>query len=132
MHLEMPRERRAADSVPWSGAESLWTSPEPFETLLSEKIRQVAARKAEADIVEPMEDVFRAGGDDTTHEPELALAGQAFAPTAPAVRTAQGLKEKTMVDPRGRLSNPPKPVEAVIEQGAIRLSAPSQGREDAS
>ena len=81
---------------------------EPFETLPSEELRQAATRRAEADLVDAVEDVFRAGRDDTTHEPELALAGAGLRSNpAPTVRTAQGLKEKTMVGDEGL--EPPTP-----------------------
>ena len=70
---------------------------QPFETLLSEEVRQYVARRNEADLIDAVEDVFRAGEDETPPGPELALAGAARA----TAHVAQGLKEKTMVGAEG-------------------------------
>jgi hypothetical protein len=68
---------------------------EPFDTLLSKEIRLAAARRAHFELIDAVEDVFRAGDDDLPLDPELALAGATRDPTAPRV---QGLKDKILVD----------------------------------
>jgi hypothetical protein len=75
---------------------------EPFETLLSEEIRQAAARKAEADLSRAVDEAFRER--DNPNEPggEVALIGAgARSGTLAAAHAVQGLKEKTMVGRTG-------------------------------
>jgi hypothetical protein len=66
-------------------------------------VRQYVARRNEAELIDAVEDVFRPEGDASPPEPELAGA------TPATVHAAQGLKEKTMVDLVGLLSNPSPP-----------------------
>jgi hypothetical protein len=63
---------------------------EPFETLLSEELRQAAARKAEDDLSRAVEDVFR--GRERQEEalnPELELAGAVVSGPPATVRDAR-------------------------------------------
>ena len=53
---------------------------EPFETLLSEEVRQAAARRADADLTTAVDDVFRER-DERDDNRELALAGRPQART---------------------------------------------------
>ncbi|MSW92153.1 MAG: hypothetical protein F2812_11175 [Actinobacteria bacterium] len=81
---------------------------EPFETLLSEDIRQAAALRAGAELIVAVDEVFRTAAEDPSDEPELAHAGaRPRQGPAPTVRIAQGLKEKTMVGAEGL--EPPTP-----------------------
>lgn len=75
----------------------------PFDTLLSEEVRQYVARRTETDRIDAIDDILRTD-EGTPPEPELALAGA----TAATVHAAQGLKEKTMVEVMGRYSNQPR------------------------
>ncbi len=69
---------------------------EPFQTLLSEEVRQYVARRAEADRRATIDDLLRPTDpdDEEPPTPELALAGA-------AVHSVEGLKEKTMVGATG-------------------------------
>ena len=53
------------------------------------------ARRAEAELIDAVEDVFQTEGGEPP--PELALAGA----TPATAHVAQGLKEKTMVGAKG-------------------------------
>jgi DNA invertase Pin-like site-specific DNA recombinase len=75
---------------------------EPFETLLSEELRQAAARKAEADLTTAVDEAFRERDRQETPRSELALAGVTATPATQATMlAAQGLKEKMMVGVEG-------------------------------
>ena len=74
---------------------------EPFETLLSEEVRQAAVRRADAHLTTAVDDVFRER-DEQDDNRELALAGATAGSNTPAtVHTAQGLKENRMVGAEG-------------------------------
>ena len=74
---------------------------EPFETLLSEELRQAATHQAELDLGTAVDQALQERTEPTPQNRGLALAG-ATASKAPAtVHAAQGLKEKTMVGAKG-------------------------------
>jgi hypothetical protein len=87
---------------------------EPFDTLLSEEIRLAAARRAHLELIDAIDDVFRAGDGDTPLEPELALAGALTSPASPTALRAQGLKEKILVDLGSHTTNRSPIIEGLV------------------
>ena len=78
---------------------------QPFDALLGEEVRQYVARRAEAELIDAINDIYRPDGEDSPADPELVLSGAATT----TVHTARGLKEKTMVGAEG----PEPPTSAV-------------------
>ena len=70
---------------------------QPFDALLGEEVRQYVARRAEAELIDAINDVYQSADEDGSTVPELVLSGAATT----TVHVAQGLKEKTMVEVMG-------------------------------